>query len=59
MSNIIHTSLIIAALGIGVGACDKADERRSEAPPAAKPGPWNDTGNAIREHAWNGSVARR
>jgi BON domain len=39
MSKIIHTSLIIAALGIGVGACGKADERRSEAPPAAKPGP--------------------
>ena len=39
MRKTIHTSLIIAALGIGVAACDRADERRSEAPPAAAPGP--------------------
>jgi BON domain len=39
MRKTIHASLIVAALGIGVGACDRADERRSEAPPAATPGP--------------------
>ena len=39
MRKTIHATLIIAALGIGVVACDRADERRSEAPPAATPGP--------------------
>ena len=46
MRKTIHASLIIAALGIGVAACDKADERRSEAPPAAKPGPETTPGTA-------------
>lgn len=38
MRRTLRSSLIILCLGIGVAACDRADERRSEAPPPTTPG---------------------
>jgi hypothetical protein len=38
MRKTLHSSLIILTLGIGVVACDRADERRSQAPPPTTPG---------------------
>jgi hypothetical protein len=38
MRRTFRSSLIILSLGIGVAACDRADERKSEAPPPTTPG---------------------
>jgi BON domain len=38
MRRTLRSSLIILTLGIGLAACDRADERRSEAPPPTTPG---------------------
>ena len=38
MRRTFHSFLVILTLGIGVAACDRADERRSEAPLPTTPG---------------------
>ena len=38
MRRTLRSSLIVLALGVVVAGCDRADERRSEAPPPTTPG---------------------